>query len=297
MINGKTYYQILGVTPDAEDVVIRAAFKALTQIYHPDKFISSADRAHLKMVEINTAYEILSSEEKRRIYDQEIEKNGKARELLELDLEKDYSDYFSNDDESWTTALEYFPAVETYFYALKKINNSLAFSYREIILSTKTFEKAESLYWKLKTEFLSRYFGENIKIRELAASYIDLGVKEAVREINKTVRVLGDSIDADILEVKLKEKYNVPQSETRLNELKQLKINLDKNKSITAAKKALTLLGYRIHEQRMLSLGSFEISLDGFTLGIVSLKEMLSFAQKKLREEINREALREIKKL
>ena len=53
MINGKTYYQILGVTPDAEDVVIRAAFKALTQRYHPDKFKSSADRTHLKMVEIN----------------------------------------------------------------------------------------------------------------------------------------------------------------------------------------------------------------------------------------------------
>ena len=35
MINNKTYYQILGVTPDAEDIVIRAAYKVLSQRYHP----------------------------------------------------------------------------------------------------------------------------------------------------------------------------------------------------------------------------------------------------------------------
>ena len=47
MINDKTYYQILGVTPDAEDIVIRAAYKALSQRYHPDKFKGSAKKLKL----------------------------------------------------------------------------------------------------------------------------------------------------------------------------------------------------------------------------------------------------------
>ena len=56
----RDYYAILGVTPQAEDVVIKAAFRALAQRYHPDKFSGSADDAHRKMAEINEAYEVLS---------------------------------------------------------------------------------------------------------------------------------------------------------------------------------------------------------------------------------------------
>ena len=69
MANRKTYYQILGVTPDAEDIVIRAAYKALSQRYHPDKFKGSAEEAEARIKEINIAYSILSDKEKMlRIY-------------------------------------------------------------------------------------------------------------------------------------------------------------------------------------------------------------------------------------
>ena len=47
MANEKTYYQTLGVTPDAEDIVIRAAYKALSQRYHPDKFKGSVEKLKL----------------------------------------------------------------------------------------------------------------------------------------------------------------------------------------------------------------------------------------------------------
>ncbi|MGI9227665.1 MAG: DnaJ domain-containing protein [Gammaproteobacteria bacterium] len=33
----KNHYSTLGVTQDAEDVVIKAAYRALAQRYHPDK--------------------------------------------------------------------------------------------------------------------------------------------------------------------------------------------------------------------------------------------------------------------
>lgn len=34
----KDFYEILGVSPNADIIVISAAYKALVQIYHPDKW-------------------------------------------------------------------------------------------------------------------------------------------------------------------------------------------------------------------------------------------------------------------
>ena len=74
-MNKKTYYQILGVTPSAKDMVIRAAYKALSQLYHPDKYKGSAKLADKKMKEINIAYYSLSDKKKRKIYDKKLYDN------------------------------------------------------------------------------------------------------------------------------------------------------------------------------------------------------------------------------
>ena len=71
-MNKKNYYQILGVTPYAKDMVIKAAYKALSQFYHPDKFKGSAKLANEKMKEINIAYYSLSNKKKRKVYDKEL---------------------------------------------------------------------------------------------------------------------------------------------------------------------------------------------------------------------------------
>jgi curved DNA-binding protein CbpA len=44
----KDYYVILGVLPDAEDIVIKAAYKALVQRYHPDRYKGNAQEAQRK---------------------------------------------------------------------------------------------------------------------------------------------------------------------------------------------------------------------------------------------------------
>jgi len=63
------HYSILGVSRDAEDVVIKAAWRALAQKYHPDKFDGPADVAQKKMQEINNAYNVLADPERRADYD------------------------------------------------------------------------------------------------------------------------------------------------------------------------------------------------------------------------------------
>ena len=57
MIDGITYYQILGVAADAEDIVIKAAYRSLSQKYHPDRWQGDPKVAQERMSMINRAYD------------------------------------------------------------------------------------------------------------------------------------------------------------------------------------------------------------------------------------------------
>jgi hypothetical protein len=64
------FYAVLGVTPTAEDCVIRAAYRALCQQHYPDK-ASEVNRgaATARLAAINDAYAVLGNLGKRRAYD------------------------------------------------------------------------------------------------------------------------------------------------------------------------------------------------------------------------------------
>ncbi len=70
----KDYYSILGVSKDADEVVIKAAYKALAQKYHPDKSQSETAASSTKLMsDINKAYSILENKNSREKYDLEHE--------------------------------------------------------------------------------------------------------------------------------------------------------------------------------------------------------------------------------
>ena len=64
----KDYYETLGVSKDASDAEIKAAFRKLAKKYHPD--INKEPDAEAKFKEIGEAYSILGDPEKRKTYDQ-----------------------------------------------------------------------------------------------------------------------------------------------------------------------------------------------------------------------------------
>ncbi len=69
LASARDHYATLGVTVDADQEVIQAAFRALAKKYHPDTASDSSPAAGAQFREINDAYSVLANPRKRAEYD------------------------------------------------------------------------------------------------------------------------------------------------------------------------------------------------------------------------------------
>ena len=69
MADKRDYYEVLGVSKDASEADIKSAFRRLAKKYHPDLNKDDPSAAD-KFKEAQEAYEVLSDESKRKMYDQ-----------------------------------------------------------------------------------------------------------------------------------------------------------------------------------------------------------------------------------
>jgi len=65
----RDYYEVLGVPRDADAAAIKKAYKTAAKKYHPDVNQGNPDAERL-FKEASEAYDVLSTDEKRRVYDQ-----------------------------------------------------------------------------------------------------------------------------------------------------------------------------------------------------------------------------------
>ncbi len=61
-----TYYELLGVAPDAPTPAIRDAYRRAARAHHPDRH---GDQASARMAEVNQAWQVLGDPVRRREYD------------------------------------------------------------------------------------------------------------------------------------------------------------------------------------------------------------------------------------
>src|SRR5690554_3369101 len=64
----RDYYDVLGVSRDANEIEIKKAYRTLAKKYHPD--VNKEPGAEEKFKEVQEAYEILSDPQKREQYNQ-----------------------------------------------------------------------------------------------------------------------------------------------------------------------------------------------------------------------------------
>lgn len=67
-----TYYGLMGLYPSASTIAIRRTYRQLSKKYHPDTTKLPPNLATVKFQRLNEAYAVLSSPEKRSLYDLKI---------------------------------------------------------------------------------------------------------------------------------------------------------------------------------------------------------------------------------
>lgn len=72
----KDLYAVLGVTSTAPQEVIRAAYRAMARLHHPDVSKHRASEQSM-MADINQAYEVLCCPQRRREYDLCLKKSNR----------------------------------------------------------------------------------------------------------------------------------------------------------------------------------------------------------------------------
>ena len=185
MTSDKDYYRILGVIDDAEDIVIRAAYRALAQRYHPDKWQGDQAEATRRMAEINVAYAVLSDTVKRATYDSTRDKNQFR------DEPPDAEDANESINKDWDLAVKYLPDLIRIERDLHAVSRELAFTFRLILLEGKRFGESGAVANELERGYLAKYFGDQVEVQAFAKELILEGRKDAAKELNEAVRVLG----------------------------------------------------------------------------------------------------------
>ena|SRR4030067_3501498 len=64
----RDYYEVLGVSREASDADLKAAFRKLAMQHHPDRNPGDDESEH-KFKELNEAYDVLKDGDKRAAYD------------------------------------------------------------------------------------------------------------------------------------------------------------------------------------------------------------------------------------
>ena len=89
-----SHYEILGISKDASEIEIKKAYRSASLKYHPDR--NSSKEAVTKIQEINEAYEILSDNDKKTEYDNQL--NGVRTNPFQHQMNTNFNHGFGDID-------------------------------------------------------------------------------------------------------------------------------------------------------------------------------------------------------
>jgi len=124
--NGKftNPYEILGLPWASDFELVKATYKSLVKIYHPDIFKGDKDFAKQRLAELNAAYEFLSVSKQKREFDKSDQSKRQDHEQQDFDPDRNSNEFdegISVLKNHWNFACEYYPELKKIYKDLLSI--------------------------------------------------------------------------------------------------------------------------------------------------------------------------------
>lgn len=214
------YYDVLGVSPTADDFVIKAAYKALAQRYHPDKFHGNAKDAadaEVKMRQLNEAYQVLSDPAKRRDYDVHFQQGAQQNQHNSQQKSEQ-----AKQQADWGIALRFYPDLTELETRLGKIDPSLVSEFRSSLLASQQYEQRQRVASQLEQIYLEDYFGNEPLIVDFARELLLSGKRDGAKELNRMVKVVGGGVSSAKIIEQIEAEY-LPQRKAEREERERVR--------------------------------------------------------------------------
>jgi len=193
------HYQTLGLARHAEAVVVKAAYRALVSLYHPDR--NPAPDAIERIQRINIAHDVLSDPVRRHAYDATLNGSSPPRTPAADD---DGPDPLA---ERWQLAVGFFPELRDHHARLARLSAQMGEEFRLLLLQHQNYAEAAALADRLCTEFLGRHFGTDAALLAYAEQLLLAREIDAARFVSQIVSVLGRSVTVDSVREKIGQRY------------------------------------------------------------------------------------------
>lgn len=200
------HYAILGLPFGADFDLVKAMYKSMVKIYHPDIFVGDKKFAAQRLIELNASFEFLSDPKKKKAYDASLHPEDVEDETDFTETDNSFDDETSSLTESWKFACEYHPEIQGYYNNLKKLNKRSAFAFMAILVEQKLYADAEKIAQYLENEFLTSAFGDDKGIKDIGKAALLANERKYALELNHTLKKLGYA-SADQILTKLSMKY------------------------------------------------------------------------------------------
>ena len=217
------HYQTLCVLPNAEHIVIVAAYRALAGQYHPDRWKGNQSEATARMAEINVAYGIIGDPDKRKAYDAQRKTTHGTFDESEDATDQAFDDAMKAFEDKWQTACDVFPDLITTRKYLEKTSHKLAFAYVVHLIEHKPFKVRNELAQTMERNFLERHFGTNQEILDYAKELIKWGFKDAIKRLNEFVDVLGSDIESTAIIKRIENEFGLAERRAEKYKVKSKK--------------------------------------------------------------------------
>lgn len=193
------HYQTLGLARHAEPAVVKAAYRALVSLYHPDR--NPAPDAIERIQRINIAHDVLSDPVRRQAYDATLLGHATSGHAAPDD---DGPDPLA---ERWRLAAGFFPEIRSLHARLERLSVQMGDEFRLQLLQHQQFAQAPALAERLRTEFMGRHFGTDPALLDYAEQLLLAREIDAARFVSQVVSVLGNSVTVDSVREKIEKRF------------------------------------------------------------------------------------------